>query len=78
MMVTQVMLLGLELPSLNWSQRLRLVALASVSLINSILGILALKVINNNMMLQLLCKEFKVLVVLLIIALKHSETYLPQ
>merc|ERR1712192_134316 len=39
-----VMLLGLELPSLNWSERLRLVGLASVSLLASNLNILALKV----------------------------------
>jgi len=38
-----VMLLGLELPSLNWSKRLRLVGLASVSLLVSNLNILALK-----------------------------------
>ena len=40
----QVMILGLELPSLNWSQRLRLAGLASVSLLVSNLNILALKV----------------------------------
>ena len=39
------MLLGLELPSLNWSERLRLVGLASVTLLVSNLNILALKVI---------------------------------
>ena len=45
MMVTQVMLLGLEIPNLDWSQRLRLVGLASTTLIVSNLGILALKVV---------------------------------
>ena len=44
-MVTQVMLLGLEIPNLDWSQRLRLVGLASTTLIVSNLGILALKVV---------------------------------
>ena len=44
-MVTQVMLLGLEIPNLDWSQRLRLVGLASTTLIASNLGILALKVV---------------------------------
>ena len=44
MAVTQVMLLGLEIPNLDWSQRLRLVGLASTTLIVSNLGILALKV----------------------------------
>merc|ERR1712210_26501 len=39
-----VMILGLELPSLNWSERLRLFGLASVSLLVSNLNILALKV----------------------------------
>ena len=38
------MILGLELPSLNWSERLRLLGLASVSLLVSNLNILALKV----------------------------------
>ena len=45
MAVTQVMLLGLEIPNLDWSQRLRLVGLASTTLIVSNLGILALKVV---------------------------------
>ena len=45
MAVTQVMLLGLEIPNLDWSQRLRLVGLASTTLIASNLGILALKVV---------------------------------
>ena len=45
MTVTQVMLLGLEIPNLDWSQRLRLVGLASTTLIVSNLGILALKVV---------------------------------
>ena len=44
-MMTQVMLLGLEIPNLDWSQRLRLVGLASTTLIVSNLGILALKVV---------------------------------
>ena len=40
----QILVLGLELPSLDWSGRLRLVGLAATTLFASNLGILALKV----------------------------------
>ena len=41
----QILVLGLELPSLDWSGRLRLVGLAATTLFASNLGILALKVV---------------------------------
>ena len=41
----QILVLGLELPPLDWSGRLRLVGLAATTLFASNLGILALKVV---------------------------------